>query len=156
MFVDFCGAGHELMGLHLMEDEVLEDMEKWPGFDIEGDNEVCKGYPKYVMKDLKGDGGKDSRGVEPDPTANDQNGDEGGLGDGGKLMGRVYINKDQYFEGVSEEVWEFCVGGYQVCDKWLKDRRGRKLSYDEIKHYQKICVVLGETKRIMRGLELRF
>jgi hypothetical protein len=51
---------------------------------------------------------------------------------------RVYINKDQYFEGVRPEVWEFHIGGYQVCEKWLKDRRGRKLSFDDIRHYQKV------------------
>ena len=38
--------------------------------------------------------------------------------------GYVYINKTQYFEAVPAEVWEFRVGGYQVCEKWLKDRRG--------------------------------
>ena len=37
---------------------------------------------------------------------------------------RVYINKDQYFEGVIPEVWNFHIGGYQVCEKWLKDRKG--------------------------------
>ncbi|MFC1717836.1 type ISP restriction/modification enzyme [Candidatus Poribacteria bacterium] len=43
---------------------------------------------------------------------------------------RVYINSEQYFQGVPSEVWEFRVGGYQVCEKWLKDRKGRQLSYD--------------------------
>ncbi len=41
--------------------------------------------------------------------------------------GRVWINATQYFDGVSKEVWEFHVGGCQVCNKWLKDRKGRKL-----------------------------
>ena len=45
--------------------------------------------------------------------------------------GYVYINKTQYFEGVPKEVWEFHVGGYQVCEKWLKYRRGRQLSFDD-------------------------
>ena len=39
----------------------------------------------------------------------------------------VCINKDQYFEGVRPEVWEFHIEGYQVCEKWLKDRRQREL-----------------------------
>jgi len=64
--------------------------------------------------------------------------------------GRVYINKGQYFEGVRQEVWEFHIGGYQVCEKWLKYRRGRELSYDDIQHYQKIVVALGETVRLMK------
>lgn len=51
----------------------------------------------------------------------------------------MYIDKDQFFEGVRADVWEFHIGGYQVCQKWLKDRRGRELSYDDIRHYQKDC-----------------
>ncbi|MFC1717833.1 type ISP restriction/modification enzyme [Candidatus Poribacteria bacterium] len=43
---------------------------------------------------------------------------------------RVYINSEQYFQGAPPEVWEFRVGGYQVCEKWLKDRKSRQLSYD--------------------------
>lgn len=62
---------------------------------------------------------------------------------------RACINKTQYFEGVPTEVWEFHVGGYQVCQKWLKDRKGRTLTYDERMHYQKIVVALKETIRIM-------
>ncbi|MBA7638368.1 hypothetical protein ES703_46023 [subsurface metagenome] len=63
--------------------------------------------------------------------------------------GKVYINKDQYFEGVSPDVWEFHIGGYKVCEKWLKDRRQRELSYEDKSHYQKIVVALGETIRLM-------
>jgi predicted helicase len=58
---------------------------------------------------------------------------------------RVYVNKDQYFENVPPEVWEFHVGGYQVCEKWLKDRKGRTLSYDEIETYRKITEALRQT-----------
>lgn len=67
--------------------------------------------------------------------------------------GRVQINTKQYFEPVDEEVWEFHVGGYQVCQKWLKDRRGRKLSYDDITHYRKVVVALGETIRLMVDID---
>jgi len=66
---------------------------------------------------------------------------------------RVYINKAQYFEGVPPEVWEFHVGGYQVCAKWLKDRRGRNLTFDDIQHYQKIVVALAETSRLMAEVD---
>ncbi|MFA6186877.1 MAG: type ISP restriction/modification enzyme [Phycisphaerae bacterium] len=72
---------------------------------------------------------------------------------GEEKKGRVYINQEQYFEGVEPSVWEFYIGGYQVCEKWLKDRRERKLSYDDINHYQKIAVALGETSRLMGELE---
>jgi predicted helicase len=66
---------------------------------------------------------------------------------------RVWINKSQYFSGVTKAVWEFYIGGYQVCEKWLKDRKGRKLSYDDIQHYQKIVVALDETIRLMAKID---
>lgn len=58
---------------------------------------------------------------------------------------RVYINKDQYFEGVSEEVWEYRIGAYQVMEKYLKDRKGRKLSLDEINHYMRTAKAIRLT-----------
>jgi predicted helicase len=64
-------------------------------------------------------------------------------------QGRVYINKAQYFDGVPSEVWEFHVGGYQVCHKWLKDRKGRVLSYEDIRHYQRVVAALAETIELM-------
>jgi predicted helicase len=67
--------------------------------------------------------------------------------------GYVYINKAQYFEGVPRAVWEFHVGGYQVCEKWLKDRRGRQLSFDDLMHYQKVVVALKETIRLMAEID---
>ncbi len=67
--------------------------------------------------------------------------------------GRVYINKEQYFEGVEPVVWGFQVGGYQVCQKWLKDRKGRKLSWDDAIHYEKVVVALRETIRIMDEID---
>jgi hypothetical protein len=66
---------------------------------------------------------------------------------------RVYINPTQYFEGVSPAVWAFQVGGYQVLDKWLKDRRGRQLFYDDLTHYQKIVAALQETMRLMAEID---
>jgi predicted helicase len=66
---------------------------------------------------------------------------------------RVYINKTQYFEGVPPEVWDFHVGGYRVCEKWLKDRKGRKLGYDDIDRYGKIVTALGETMRLMGEID---
>jgi len=66
---------------------------------------------------------------------------------------RVWINKAQYFSGVPKAVLEFHIGGYQVCEKWLKDRKGRKLSYEDIQHYQKIVVALKETIRLMAEID---
>ena len=67
--------------------------------------------------------------------------------------GRVCINKTQYFEDVPVEVWNFHVGGYQVCQKWLKDRKGRALSYDDISHYRKIVAALAETITLMERVD---
>ncbi|HOZ30402.1 MAG TPA: N-6 DNA methylase [Bacteroidales bacterium] len=62
---------------------------------------------------------------------------------------RVYINANQYFEGVPEVAWNFYIGGYQPAQKWLKDRKDRQLEFDDILHYQKIIVALAETDRLM-------
>jgi predicted helicase len=66
---------------------------------------------------------------------------------------RVYINQGQYFEGVPPEVWAFQVGGYQVLHKWLKDRKGRTLSFADLHHYQKVVVALAETIRLMAEID---
>lgn len=67
--------------------------------------------------------------------------------------GAVWINAGQRFEGVPEAVWNFHIGGYQVCEKWLKDRKGRTLSTDDIAHYQRIVVALNETIRLMAEID---
>ncbi|MEI6449414.1 MAG: type ISP restriction/modification enzyme [Actinomycetes bacterium] len=71
----------------------------------------------------------------------------------GAEQGRVWISATQYFEGVPPEVWEFHVGGYQVCAKWLKDRKGRQLSYDDLTHYQYVVAALAETIVLMREID---
>ncbi len=68
-------------------------------------------------------------------------------------LGKVYINATQYFENVPEVAWNFYIGGYQPAQKWLKDRKDRTLSYEDIFHYQKIIVALTETDRIMKELD---
>ena len=68
-------------------------------------------------------------------------------------QGRIRINKDQYFEGVKSETWEFHIGGYQVLAKWLKDRRGRQLTYQELTHYQQIIVALQKTMNLMQKID---
>jgi len=65
----------------------------------------------------------------------------------------VRINPTKGFEGVPGNVWNFHIGGYQVCEKWLKDRRGRVLSEEDIAHYQKIVVALKETIRLMAEID---
>jgi predicted helicase len=68
--------------------------------------------------------------------------------------GNVLINDSQYFANVPEIAWNFYIGGYQPAQKWLKDRKDRELSYDDILHYQKIIVALTETDRIMKEIDL--
>ena len=73
--------------------------------------------------------------------------------DSEKQLGRIWINESKYFNNIPLSVWEFYIGGYQPAQKWLKDRRERELSFDEIYHYQKIIVALNETDRIMKEID---
>jgi hypothetical protein len=68
-------------------------------------------------------------------------------------VGRVYINPDQYFDSVPEIAWNFYIGGYQPAQKWLKDRKGRILDFEDIMHYQRIIKALVETDRVMREID---
>jgi hypothetical protein len=132
LFRALVGLGGQLVELHLMDSPALS--RQVTHFPIPGDNLVEKGHPKYQAPG------------EPEP------------GTGKPLeQGRVYINKGdvnagksgQFFEGVGPEVWEFQLGGYQVLEKWLRDRRGRNLAFDDLTHYQRIVVALQETIRLM-------
>lgn len=65
--------------------------------------------------------------------------------------GRVYINSSQYFDNVPIEAWEQAIGGYRPAEKYLKDRKNRVLSQEELKHYQRIILALTKTREIMDG-----
>ena len=67
--------------------------------------------------------------------------------------GKIWINDSQYFDNVPVDVWEFWIGGYQPARKWLKDRAGRMLSFEDIQHYQRILKVLERTREIMEDIE---
>jgi predicted helicase len=67
--------------------------------------------------------------------------------------GLLYINEAQYFEGISNDVWGYQIGGYQVCDKWLKDRKGRVLSLDEIQTYCRIVTAIQKTIEIQKAID---
>lgn len=82
-------------------------------------------------------GGDDSKNKGGDDTA----------------TGKVWINPTQYFGNVPKVAWEFYIGGYQPAQKWLKDRKGRNLSVEDIRHYQRIIVALTETDRIMKDID---
>lgn len=66
---------------------------------------------------------------------------------------RVYINNEQYFEGIPENAWNFYIGGYQPAQKWLKDRKGQTLSFEDVKHYGRIIYVLLQTERLMGEID---
>jgi predicted helicase len=130
LFRELCALGEELVGLHLME-KYGPDMATYL---VAGDNKVEK--VRYTAP---------AREPSPQPSPSGR----GSAGEGG----RVWINKTQYFDGVPPEVWEFHIGGYQVCEKWLKDRKGRQLSFDDVKHYQHIVSALAETIHIMAAID---
>ena len=79
--------------------------------------------------------------------------------DGKVYLGTSQRSRNSYFDGVPEEVWNFYVGGYQVCYKWLYDRRGKRgepgrtLTPDDIAHCQRIVVALKETIRLMEEID---
>jgi Type ISP C-terminal specificity domain len=116
--------GHELVSLHLVESPVL-------------DRPVTT-YVGPAEPEVRRVGWSDNT-VWLDATS-------------GK--GRSPVGGTIGFRGVSEAVWDFHIGGYQVCEKWLKDRKGRTLSDGDITHYQKIVVALNETIRIMAEIDL--
>ncbi|MFM7572439.1 MAG: type ISP restriction/modification enzyme, partial [Snowella sp.] len=68
---------------------------------------------------------------------------------------RIYINPQKYFANIPKQIWEFKIGGYQVLEKWLKDRKKaeRELSHEDIIHYQKIVVALQQTLKIMTEID---
>lgn len=68
--------------------------------------------------------------------------------------GRIWMNDSQYFADAPVVSWDFYIGGYQPAQKWLKDRKGRVLSFDDVKHYQKIIKILTETDRIMKTISM--
>ena len=70
--------------------------------------------------------------------------------------GKVYINNNYYFEPVLEEIWNYHIGGYQVCHKWLKDRKGRRLFLEEIEQYCKIVTSISKTIEIQKEIDAIF
>jgi len=66
---------------------------------------------------------------------------------------QIWINSEQYFANVPPHIWNFYIGGYQVCQKWLKDRKGRELSFDDLSHYQNIISILAETIATMTEID---
>ncbi len=139
LFAQLVEKGQRLADLHLVRED--GQVGGQPRFEGEGNNEVEK--VRYVEGQGTGDGELGTRNGNRDRNVAPTN-DKGG---------RVYINKKQYFDNIEPEVWEFHIGGYQVCHKWLKDRKGRTLSYDDIIHYQRIVLALRETITLMAEID---
>ena len=66
---------------------------------------------------------------------------------------RVYFKEEQYFEGVSKAVWEYQIGGYQVMAKYLKDRKKRELSLEEIEHYRRMAKAIARTIEVQGAVK---
>jgi len=117
--------GGELRKVHLLESPVVEDF--ITTYPINGDNTITRRLTKR------------SPGFELTDEANG--------------IGRVWINDEQYFDQVPQKAFTFYIGGYQPAEKWLKDRRDRTLSYEDILHYQKIIKAMMETDRLMQEID---
>ena len=125
--------GGELRQIHSLESPVVEKyITQYP---IDGDNVVEKIRFENITEIIEGD---TIISLVPDMD---------------QMKGKVYINDKQYFDNVPEMAWNFYIGGYQPAQKWLKDRKGRELSFEDILHYQKIIVALTETGRIMKEID---
>jgi hypothetical protein len=152
LFRKLCALGGELVALHLMESPKLDKLvTKYPkkGSDtVENVRYLEPGLPlTSILSPQAGRGSK--RDSLSGPGAGEGKGEVGER----KSNGRIYINRDQYFAGIRPEEWEFHIGGYQVLQKWLKDRKGRKLSADDLTHYQRIVIALRETIRLMAEID---
>ena len=73
--------------------------------------------------------------------------------DGGDGLCKVWINDEQYFDNVPRVAWEFYIGGYQPAQKWLKDRKGMTLEWDDVMHYQRIISALCKTNELMSKID---
>jgi predicted helicase len=134
-FKKMSSLGSQLRQIHLLEAAVVnKPITKYP---VDGDNIVVK--PNFVISILR------SSVQAPEESAEQRT--------NAQPCGNVYINDTQYFADVPQTAWEFYIGGYQPAQKWLKDRKGRKLEFEDIQHYQKIIVALTETNRLMKEID---
>ena len=150
LFAKLAKLGERLVNLHLMKADT-EEMSRFP---VAGSHEVVKVEFKVTAQ-----GELDSApSPQPSPTRGRGSVNKTPSRPSSKMaeveiLGRVYINADQYFDDVPKAVWEYHIGGYQVCQKWLKDRKGRQLSYDDIKHYHGIVSALFETIELQEMID---
>ncbi|MGD9874872.1 MAG: type ISP restriction/modification enzyme [Kiritimatiellia bacterium] len=151
LFASLVKLGGELSALHLMESPELEKTSL--AFPVAGDNVVAKGFPKFIINEASSARHGGSRSVATGSDGAEPSTKDGSDAAALSASGRVYINKTQYFDGVPSNVWNFTIGGYQVCEKWLKDRRERELANDDLQHYKKIVAALGRTIELMQEID---
>ncbi len=131
-FWQYVALGGELRKIHLLESPIVEQYTT--EYPEDGNNVVDKiRFEPYIYENTAMS--EDGQYHYPD------------------YLGLVFINDTQYFKDVPTVAWEFYIGGYQPAQKWLKDRKGRTLGYEDILHYQKIIVALKETDRIMKLID---
>ena len=70
--------------------------------------------------------------------------------------GGVYIDKEVKFTNVAEDLWNFYIGGYQPLQKWLKDRKGRELSAEDVSHYKRMVRAIARTRDIMAQIDASY
>ena len=142
LFAKLAKLGERLVALHLMKADTKEQSR----FPVAGSNEVAKiefkipSRAELVDSNMNNAPKRKSRKASAELESDNR-------------TGRVHINADQYFDAVPEAVWNYHIGGYQVCKKWLKDRKGRQLSYDDIKHYHGIVAALAETIELQATID---
>ncbi len=125
-FARFAQLGSKLRAIHLMSD--IDDWEPTINFSQTGSGQISR---KIADKDFE-------------------------ITDEKRRIGRVWINESQYFSGLHESIWNYAVGGYSPAQKWLKDRVGLVLSYEDIRHYQLIICALTEADELIERINLAY
>ncbi len=154
MFWQLVKLGGELRGIHLLEHPVVEKY--ITNYPIAGSNTITNRFTKTEPGFIPDEENVIASEAKQSPESGQNKQDRrvaSAPRDDGQVLGKVWINEEQYFDGVPKKAWEFYIGGYQPAEKWLKDRRDRKLTIDEIFHYQKVIVALVETDRLMKEID---
>ena len=142
------------LGLKIFRIPVVDVLQKMSKAMTDLENFIIENYGETRCVDLE---------RPPRPPVADTPPDEGNCNDGSCVrgdsrsenndnLGKVFINETQYFENISEAVWNLYIGDVQPAQKWLTDRRGQLLHVDEIKQYQKIIGLLIATNRIVKEI----
>ena len=151
-FRRFAAIGAQLRTTHLMKDPMPTLAERTAAFPVAGNNvvdsvrwELCNCENVQLSKCGNGKSGKCNSALDNVELHNCTI---------AQSPGRVYINDTQYFDNVAQEDFAFFIGGYQPAQKWLKDRKGRTLSADDLLHYKRIILAMQRTGALMAELRM--